>query len=375
MKIILCENSEGFSSYTHQLVNSLIKIDDNIDYLTPIDNKYLNCIDSHVNTVTLFDSYFVKYNRGSFRWFVDRMSITCRNLLKRNKYIKKKRPDVVNIQCTVPVIDQYLLKDIKKYSKLVLTVHDVIPPIESRNWSKKSLTKIYNISDSLVVHTNANRQQLIEEFGISTKKISVIHHGVKMGYKTIDVEHERHAIGINNSLPVILFYGLIRPQKGLDVLLEALKGIPCNLLIAGKMPEGESFDKYQRIIEKNKINVISIIEYISEDFTNVLYQISDYVALPYKYFYSQSGVFMQAIQYKKPVVVSSIAAFPEYIEKYQIGVLCEPDNVSSLHNAILQLIENGKSYSDQMHTAALDNSWAKSAEKYYTLFSRMGRKK
>ena len=86
------------------------------------------------------------------------------------------------------------------------------------------------------------------------------------------------------------FYGSIRIQKGLDLLIKALKGIDCNLVVAGAIPFGDSFDRYDKLIENNGINCIKYLEYISEEFTNELFQACELVVLPYKYFYSQSGV-------------------------------------------------------------------------------------
>ncbi|MBD9172079.1 MAG: glycosyltransferase, partial [Clostridiales bacterium] len=139
-------------------------------------------------------------------------------------------------------------------------------------------------------------------------------------------------MGIDNDKKVLLFYGGIRESKGLDILLNALKGLPVKLIIAGAMPYGEQFDKYQHIINSNKIDTLQIIQFTEDSFRDVLFQVSDFLVLPYKEFYSQSGVFMQAIQYHLPIIATDVSSFKYYVEHYDIGYICAPNNIDNLHH-------------------------------------------
>lgn len=375
MRILLFENNEGFSSYSHKLANAMINIGDNIElhYLTPTDNKYLDKIDGKVVVKPELSPYPVIYKKNSFKWFIDRMRITLNNISLREEYVSKYNPDAIVIQNTMPVVDQYFIGRLKKSTKIVITVHDVIPPIVSKNWSIKSLSRIYNIADTLIVHTDENKKQLIEEFRIDESKIQVIHHGVEIKYDKVDKKETLKKLGIDNDMPVILFYGLIREQKGLDNLIQSLNNQKCNLIIAGALPTGESFEKYEQLLSNANIHDIRMIEYISEEVTNELFQISDIVALPYKYFYSQSGVFMQAIQYHVPIVASDVSGFKSYIDKYKIGYICKPNDVLSLRKALEVLIEDQSKLEEckrNMDLAAFENSWESSAKLYLKVLEK-----
>lgn len=373
MKIMFYESNEGFSSYTHCLANYTRRNDYHADvvYLTPSDNIYLNCVDNDIITCSKLLPYKKRNDKNTLSWALDRTHISLKNILARNAIVKKEKPDIVSIQCTTPILDQFFIQKLKKYSKVVYTAHDVIPPLVSKNWSLSSLYRIYHTVDHIIVHSEANKKQLVEKFSLDECLISIIHHGVKIGYIEIDRYIERKKLGISEDDIVVLFYGLIRPQKGLDNLIKSLDGINVTLLIAGNMPCGESFEQYDKLLAKHNINSIRFIEFISEEFTNILFQICDVVALPYKYFYSQSGVFMQAIQYHKPVVVTDTAAFSEYILKYGLGILCEPDDVASLREAFIKITGEKNILSklaSNMNDAAEDNSWTKSALMHMEVF-------
>ena len=170
-----------------------------------------------------------------------------------------------------------------------------------------------------------------------------------------------------------MFYGGIRQQKGLDNLIQALDGVECTLIIAGALPHGESFEQYEQLIKRHNIKTLKIIEYVSDEMTDVVYGAADIVALPYKYFFSQSGVFMQAIQYRKLIVASNVSSFSSYVEKYKLGLVCRPNDIESLAAAIKEIIENKVAlYQKARFDVALkDNSWEASAEKHSAIINKV----
>lgn len=374
MKMLFYENSPGFASYTHALCNAVHNCDDRneIIYLKAMGNLYSNQLEKSIRVLEVLETYR-EFTRYSPVWLTDRAYKSIKNIKLRNKIVRQVKPDIVSIQCTIPVFDQYFFSPLKRHSKILLTVHDVIPPVKSFYWSKGSLRKIYERADHLIVHSSINKDQLCKEFSITPEKVSVIHHGTKTNYLKLDVNKCKVSVGVNNGKNSILFYGSIRKQKGLDLLIKALKGIDCNLVVAGAIPFGDSFDRYDKLIENNGINCIKYLEYISEEFTNELFQACELVVLPYKYFYSQSGVFMQAMQYGKPVVASDVGCFKVYIEKYNIGQICRANDINDLHNTIKRIFggEHLPGYTENAAIAAHENSWEKSAKLHIELFRRI----
>ena len=370
MKLLIYEANSGFTSYTKPLANAISeKKDISVSLMTTKDNKELEGLFSCVNILRELDAYKAKLKHGTFCWLIDRMVVSWRNIVHRNRLVARSDYDVILVEFTMPIIDQFYFKKLRRKSKVILTVHDVIPPNKSRFWSMKSLRKLYQFADYLIVHSQENKNELVHRFQISDNKISIIHHGVNSNKTILNKNECRKKLNINEKENVILFYGSIRPQKGLDNLIRALDGIECTLVIAGALPHGESFAFYEQLISEHKIKTIKMIEYISDEMTDVLYAAADIVALPYKYFFSQSGVFMQAIQYRKLIVASDVSSFSSYVNKYALGRVCEPDDVASLQSTINEVIQKKDLlYENAKFDIAInENSWAMAAEMHISL--------
>lgn len=374
MKIMFYENTSGFAHYTHELCNAVAKQLDTeeIIYVSNNSNKYIGRLNENVKGLPILKSFSKEFKKNTVQWVCERVGVSLSNILRRNKLVKEVKPDIISIQSTVPIIDQYFLRVLKKYTKVVLTAHDVIVPQKSKSWSKSSLKRIYNIADQIIVHSETNKNQLCGLYGIDANKVVVIHHGVHTEFNKFDVRECKKAIGVENGKKTVLFYGGIRESKGLDILIKALKGVECNLVIAGAMPFGESFDKYEQLIQENMIDCRKYIEYTTDEFAEILFQASDLVALPYVFFYSQSGVFMKALQYRKPIVATDVSCFNEYIERYQIGNVCKAEDIKGLQLTLNNLIKNEEKlrvYEHNTEWAVQENSWSKSAELHIKLFN------
>lgn len=371
MKIWVYENSEGFTSYSAPLCEALTQHTDiDVSLMTVRNNPMPLSGIQTLQVLYSFDSKIEK--RNTLKWVFNRVWISLINILKRNHLVRKHKPDILSIQETIPIIDQYFLSRLKRHCRLVYTAHDVIPPNKSRFWTMKSLNRLYQAVDRIIVHSETNKEQLIDKFGVASEKIDVIHHGLKTGYEQLDRSLCRQAVGVDDDTPIILFYGSIREQKGLDDLIRALNGLHCQLVIAGAIPHGESFEQYDALIQQTNISVYKIIDYVSDEQTNSLFQAADIVALPYKYFYSQSGVFMQAIQYGKYILATDVSSFGEYVRKWRLGCLCEPENIESIRSAVVELcqwIRTGavNEFADE---AREENSWERSAELHIKVFER-----
>lgn len=368
MKIVISEYSSGFSDYSYILCNEIAKDEEinDITYLTDTNNSYLNDIDPNVKSVKLYESFLadIHHKKGGIRWFLNRIFVTLYNCIRRNSFLIKTKPDAVLIQATLAVFDCHFLKQLRKHMKVFLVVHDVIVPTDSLSWSMRSLKKMYNNADVLIVHSKTNKNQLIDIFKIEESKIQVIPHGVKSSYPKRDKQACKNHLNITDDAPVLLFYGGIRKSKGLEILIQALKGIKCNLVIAGATLYGESFDIYKKLIQENKVKTIEFIEFTDDSFRDVLFQASDYLVLPYKEFYSQSGVFMQAIQYHLPIIATDVSSFKEFIVKYEIGFVAKPNDVNDLHRVIKEACEQKNDYEPKMLKAVSENCWEVTGKMY-----------
>ena len=116
------------------------------------------------------------------------------------------------------------------------------------------------------------------------------------------------ALGIDPTKKTLLFFGLIRDYKGLDILLEAFRDLPedYQLVIAGE-PYG-SFDKYRELIDsipgRDRIRVFP--DYIRDSEVKKFFSAADVTVLPYRSA-TQSGISSVSYHFEVPMIVTETA--------------------------------------------------------------------
>jgi glycosyltransferase involved in cell wall biosynthesis len=152
------------------------------------------------------------------------------------------------------------------------------------------------------------------------------------------VEAERRRLGDPGLL--LLFFGAVRPYKGLDLALEALAqldpALDARLVVAGRFWEGR--DRYDRLIAS--LGLAGRVEirdgYVTNEEAALLFSAADGVVLPYRSA-TQSGVAQLAFAYGTPVVATRVGGLPAAIEHGRTGLLCAPDNAFALARALDRL--------------------------------------
>src|SRR5207237_217307 len=120
-----------------------------------------------------------------------------------------------------------------------ITAHDVLPR-EPRPGQLRAQKRLYERADAVVVHSHHGRERLVVDLEIDPEKVHVIPHGAFTHLAELDgwpLPDELASV----EKPVVLFFGLLRPYKGVDTLLEAWRGIgDAELWIVGmpRMPLG-----------------------------------------------------------------------------------------------------------------------------------------
>jgi glycosyltransferase involved in cell wall biosynthesis len=207
--------------------------------------------------------------------------------------------DVVHFQwLTVQHLDGYLLPPGRP---LVLTAHDVMPR-EPRPGQLSAQRRLYDRFDAIVVHSEHGRERLTRELGVDPDRVYVIPHGVF----THLAEAPPQPPPFQTDKPVVLCFGLMRPYKGIDVLLQAWRGIEdAELWIVG-MPRMDI--SHLRIIAPP--NVRFVPRFIADSELPAYFQRADLVVLPYREI-DQSGVLFTALAFGKPLLLSDVGGFGE----------------------------------------------------------------
>lgn len=212
-------------------------------------------------------------------------------------------------------------------AQLVFLCHNVVEH-ESAFW-KRGLTKwVLGTTDRFVVHTRADRANLLAVLSGAT--VLVQPHPIFDQFPGPKTTLSRRA-----DLE-LLFFGFIRPYKGLDILLEALSEIPDRdlmLTVAGEI-WGKP-DAYQAQIDRLMLNakVEFRPSYHSEEEAAELFSRADVVILPYRSA-TGSGIIPLAYYYGKPVIATRVGGLPDVVVPGKTGVLVTPESSREIARAI-----------------------------------------
>lgn len=131
-------------------------------------------------------------------------------------------------------------------------------------------------------------------------------------------------LGIDASSRYMLFFGLIRDYKGLDILLEAWRRIEdrnLKLIVAGEFYA--SREKYMPLIEALGDRVVLHDRFVADEDVKYYFSVADAVILPYKSA-TQSGVTQVAYNFRLPMIVSNVGGLAEIVPDDKVGYVVEP---------------------------------------------------
>ena len=238
--------------------------------------------------------------------------------------------------------------------KLILTIHDVNPFSKKTNLYLKKW--ILLLADKVIVHNKFSKKELIKD-KINLKKISIIPHGHYLDFiepKTNKIVAKKK-FGLQNK-KVIMFFGMIKEEKGLDILIKSFHEVHRNnkdvvLFIAGKNYKTDN-KKYTKIIDQLNLKNSCVIhnKYIPENELCDYYGCADVIVLPYKLIF-QSGVLMMSSSFNVPIIVSDLEPFLDIIENQINGLVFRVNDVKSLTEKLIFSVNN----SEKMNSYAKNN--------------------
>jgi glycosyltransferase involved in cell wall biosynthesis len=247
-----------------------------------------------------------------------------------------ERADVVHFQwLPVQQVDGHLLPSRHagdgRRRPLVMTAHDVLPR-EPRAGQLSAQKRLYDRFDAIVVHSEHGRRRLVSELGTSPERVHVIAHGA---FDHLAEQTEREVLAEplpETDLPVVLCFGLIRPYKGIDVLLRAWREVQgAELWIVG-MPRMD----ISELRETAPANVRFMPRFVGDRELPAYFRRADLVVLPYLQA-DQSGVLFTALAFGKPLLLSDVGGFPELARTGAAKVVSAGD-ADALAAALAELV-------------------------------------
>jgi glycosyltransferase involved in cell wall biosynthesis len=261
------------------------------------------------------------------------------DMLRLAGRLKRERRDIVHFEwLPLPFLDLRLVSRFPR--PRLLTAHDLprgSGPWTARNGKAKALA---DLVDAVIVHSDEGRRRLAEDLKLPEDRLRVIPHGAFDYLTRLPTELPIDpAMGDLEGRKVVLSFGLVRPYKGVDLLIEAFASSPQDavLLIVGRslMP----IDPLRRRAHELGIadRVRFLTRFVSEPEIPAYFRRADLVALPYREI-DQSGVLFTALAFGRPLLLSAIGGFTELAESHGAARLVPPGDVDALARVLNEVL-------------------------------------
>ena len=271
---------------------------------------------------------------------------------KLMRYAAHPKPKVLHILWNnkiEPFDRTILMLYYKLFGKMIaLTAHNVNQARRDSNdsWLNRTSLKIqYRLCDHIFVHTQKMKTELCEDFDVAENAVTVIRHPVNDAFPDTELTpaEAKRRLGLRDDEKAILFFGRVRPYKGIEYLLDAFRLLLADkqanyrLIIAGEPMKGsedylnEIQTSVRRDFEPGK--VLLKIKFVPDEEMELYLKGTDVLVLPYKQIF-QSGVLFLAYSFGLPVVATDVGSFREEIVEGCTGFLCKPGDAAELAKAI-----------------------------------------
>jgi glycosyltransferase involved in cell wall biosynthesis len=279
--------------------------------------------------------------------------------------------EVVHYQwLTVPSLDVSLLGPLRPRA---MTAHYILPPQPSRR-QVRSARRVFGAMDAVVAHSEHSATRLRDEVGLDPDRVHVIPHGAFDYLTRLPEEKPLPAELEGAEGPVILSFGLLRPYKGIEDLLEAYRrvaGSGAELWVVGnpRMDVGP----LRRQAKEAGGRVRFVTRFVDEAEIPAIFRRADLVVLPYLDA-EHSGVLYTGLAFGKPLVLSAVGGFPEVADT-GAARLVPPGDTNALAATLAELIEDETARAElaaaATRAATGPFSWERSAQLHLDLYRKL----
>jgi len=259
-------------------------------------------------------------------------------------------------------------------NNIVWTIHE-LDAYESRHPRRDAWFRsmVMRMSRHLIVHGEHTRQEL-EHRHAYHRPVTMARHPSYLGWYKDDISRDeaRQRLGLPAHARVFLYFGYIKPYKGVEDLIAAFADLNDDqalLLISGRPLD----DEIKRTIEARAATdsrVRTCLSYIPDDDVQIHFRAADVVVFPFRNTHT-SGSLMLALSFGKAVIVPRIATLPEYVDE-QSGIFFDPTTTGGLALALRQAICSPLDVMGRhARRCALATDWAEMASTHLAVYERV----
>ncbi|HEY4451298.1 MAG TPA: glycosyltransferase [Solirubrobacteraceae bacterium] len=259
-------------------------------------------------------------------------------------FILRERPRVVLFQWwTGAVLHSYLLLALVGHllgARIIIEVHEIQDSGEAgmapaRSYVRRVGRRLMGMADGYIVHSEFDRGELARSFPVAGRPVRVVRHGP---YSHYAVEHAPARREAPREMCNILFFGTIRPYKGLEDLVRAFEALAgeeddCWLTVVGET--WENWTEPISLIESSRFRdrITLVNRYVSDAEASGWFAGADIVALPYRRS-SASGPLHLTMDAGLPVVVGDVGGLRDAAAGYDGAILVAPRDPDALREAL-----------------------------------------
>lgn len=302
------------------------------------------------------------------------------NWIKVGRRIRQMQPDLL-ITCYWMAFFAPCYSIIQRIAKsngktrCVALVHNMIP--HEPSLLDKLFAPLYVRATDGFVALSDSVVQDINRLDPSHKPKTSYPHPIYDHYgEQMSKEEACLALHLQPEKQYMLFFGLVRAYKGLDLLLDAFGKVKdqlpnLQLIIAGEFYEDE--DKYRTQIASNQLTDRVIIknEFIADADLRKYFGAANLIVQPYKSA-TQSGVTQVAFHFEKPMLVTNVGGLGEIVHDHKMGYAVEP-NADAIAEAIIDYYHNNRQadYTEYLIQQKDNYSWSGMANAFYTIHKQI----
>lgn len=304
-------------------------------------------------------------------------SINPLNWIKTSKLIKKEKADLIISRFWIPFMGPSLgsiLRWSKGKNTKIISIVDNLIPHESRP-GDKVLTKYFTNSNDAFITLSEEVLKDLQAIDSKREKICSPHPLYDHYGELIDKKEAIKTLQLDPNKKYLMFFGLVRAYKGLDLLLEAFskaKELHENhrIIIAG-----EYYDKkeiYDELISKYKIEeyIHQTNGFIPDDRVNLYFSASDLIVQPYKTA-TQSGVTQIAYHFEKPMIVTDVGGLSEICPDGVVGYISQANSDDLAEKLVKFFSSESDRFLPRIQTEKAKYSWSIFTEKLIRLYNKV----
>jgi len=271
------------------------------------------------------------------------------SIFRALRFLRRHQPEAVLLQWwTGAVLHTYIVLAVAaklRGARVLVEVHEIQDTGEAQMIGARRYVQLVGrglmwVADGFIVHSEHDRVALGDNYPVGDRPVKVARHGPYSHYSVADAEPLRHAPpeAIN-----ILFFGTIRPYKGLEDLVRAFEMLASGVDSVWLTVVGETWENWTEptdLISRSPVHdrITLVNRYVSDAEASRWFAGADIVALPYRRS-SASGPLHMAMDAGLPVVLSDVGGLREASAGYKGVALANPEDPADLHRALLAAIQ------------------------------------